>query len=220
MTIALVEDDSLLSDTLCDILQSEGYKVESYATFDEAQSGLYEKSYDAVILDVNLPDGNGFDLALWLREQGKTAPILFLTAQNDSLSVKKGFESGGDDYLKKPFEPLELTARVANLLRRTFIATCQEYLGVGSYRYDVIHETLYDTQGSSIHLHTKEKALLKRLLQHRGHVVPYNELFEAAWDFGEDPSMDTLRAHMKSLRKLLPSLSIESVRLEGYKLDI
>jgi DNA-binding response OmpR family regulator len=217
--LALVEDDLLLNDTVSDILSAEGFEVTPYFSFKDAQIALYENRFTAVILDVNLPDGNGFDLAKEMRCNDIGTPILFLTAQSSAEAVALGFESGGDDYLKKPFEPTELIARLKNLIRRSFFHTSSALISLNEYYFfDPLKEQILDADHQSISLHSKELEALKLLIAKRGQIVTYDDFFTELWGYGNDLGFDALRAHIKNLRKALPNLEIETIRSIGYRL--
>ena len=219
MKLALIEDDLLLSDTVSDILSVEGFEVTPYFSFKDAQIALYENRFTAVILDVNLPDGNGFDLAKEMRCNDIGTPILFLTAQSSAEAVALGFESGGDDYLKKPFEPAELIARLKNLIRRSFFHAPSPLIAVGNnYLFDTLAQRIVTADNTEIFLHTKELEVLKLFLRKRGQVVTYDDFFDTLWGYGNNPGFDALRAHVKNLRKALPALEIDTIRSVGYRL--
>lgn len=219
MKLALIEDDLLLSDTVSDILSAEGFDVFPFFSFDDAETALYEERFDMVILDVNLPDGSGLELAEMMRRNAIGTPILFLTSQNSAEAVALGFESGGDDYLKKPFEPAELIARLKNLTRRSFFHTSSSFISFGKhYFYDPLSQKIRIPGGEEITLHAKELSLLKLLLTKRNELVRYEEFFEELWGIGNEPGFDALRAHIKNLRKALPNLEIETIRSIGYRL--
>ncbi|HQT37767.1 MAG TPA: response regulator transcription factor, partial [Sulfuricurvum sp.] len=186
--------------------------------FTNAQDSLFENRFDIIILDVNLPDGNGFDLAKSVRSMGIGTPILFLTSDGSAESVTLGFESGGDDYLKKPFEPSELIARLKNLIRRSFFHTSSSLITLNNdYSFDPFKQQILDTSYQTIPLLSKELEAFKLLLTKRGHIVTYEDFFTELWGYGNDPGFDALRAHIKNLRKRLPSLTIETIRSIGYR---
>lgn len=218
MKLALVEDDLLLNDTVCDILSAEGFEVTPCFSFKDAEIALYENRFTAVILDVNLPDGCGFDLAKTIRRNEIGTPILFLTAQNSAEAVALGFESGGDDYLKKPFEPAELIARLKNLIRRSFFHTASALISLNKYYFfDPLKEQVLDADHQTIFLHSKEREALKLLIAKRECLVTYDDFFTELWGYGNEPGLDALRAHIKNLRKALPNLEIETIRSIGYR---
>lgn len=219
MKLALIEDDLILSDTLTDIFNAENFDVFPFFFFTDAQDALFENRFDIIIMDVNLPDGNGFELAKSVRNMGIQTPILFLTSEDSAQSVSFGFKSGGDDYLKKPFEPTELVARIKNLLRRSFLPLRCELIPLsGTFFFDSIKQQVFTAESKLVSLHTKELEALKLLLAKKGQIVPYNDFFDALWGYANEPSIDALRAHIKNLRKTLGDVEIDTVRLIGYRL--
>lgn len=219
MKLALIEDDLILSDTLIDILHAENFDVFPIFFFIDAQDTLFENRFDIIVMDVNLPDGNGFDLAKSVRNMGIGTPILFLTSEGSAESVSFGFKNGGDDYLKKPFEPTELIARIKNLLRRSFFPLHSDLVVLSdTFFFDPIRQQALTSDSKSVALHTKELEALKLLLAKKGQIVCYEEFFDALWGYGNDPGIDALRAHIKNLRKTLGDIKIETVRSIGYRL--
>lgn len=217
--VALLEDDLILNDTLCDILSDAMFNVFPYFSIKDAEDALFEQRFDVIILDVNLPDGCGFNVAKNIRQCGNGTPIIFLTSQSSAESVMLGFDSGGDDYLKKPFEPAELIVRLKNLIRRSFYHMASELISLNKdISYDPIKQQLLNNHQQSISLHSKELEVLKLLISKRGQVVTYDDLFTELWGYGNDPGMDALRAHIKNLRQKVPSLVIETIRSFGYRL--
>lgn len=219
MQLALIEDDLILNDTINDILSDENFDIFPFFSFESGCNFLFENHVDVIILDINLPDGNGFDLARLLRSLNIGTPILFLTSEKSAQSVALGFESGGDDYLKKPFEPTELVARIKNLIRRTFLPQRSPFIAINeTLFFDPIKESVIDDCGKRIALHTKELETLKLLLTKKGQIVTYDEFLATLWGYGNDLGLDALRAHIKNLRKALPTLEIETIRSMGYRL--
>lgn len=216
--IALIEDDLVLSDTICDILNSSEVSVTQLFNIQNATNILYEQSFDIIILDVMLPDGDGFIFAKEIRSSGNLTPILFLTSLANASSVKIGFDSGGDDYLKKPFDTAELVARVFNLIRRSFFHSNTNLIAIDSiYSFDPLKEKLI-AGNTEIELHSKEIAILKLLLKKRGQTVLYDEIFTNAWNFEDEPTFETLRTHIKNIRHKAKELNIQTVRSFGYRL--
>lgn len=217
--IALIEDDLILSDTVFDILVEHEYSVRQLFSILDARDAIYEERFDLIILDITLPDGNGFDYAKELRSDGVSTPILFLTSRADSHSVSIGFESGGDDYVKKPFEPIELLARIDNLIRRSFFHTKSKYINIDdNYKFEPIKDVVYTTNNQPIQLYTKEIGIVKLLIERKGQIVTYDDFFVSVWNYDEEPTFETLRAHIKNLRHKMPLLNIDTVRTVGYRL--
>lgn len=202
---------------------------------EDVQSAMekgYEEHFDLYILDVKIPKGdqnlaqeplpknsagNGFALLRYLREAGKTSPAIMLTSLSQASDVKEGFESGCDDYIRKPFDIEELLLRIRSLLKRPFYhqdsPTITLHNGV---RFDCIQKTLYSPQGELIALTNKERELLALLVQKRGQFVSQDEIFERVWSYDESPTSMALRVYVKNLRKILGKESIITQRFCGY----
>ena len=116
--ILVTEDDVFLRDGLCEMLKKEGYDVVTAGTIADAKASFLKESFNLIILDVMLPDGNGFDMCAFIRSKNEDVPILFLTACDDEVQVVRGLDAGADDYVTKTFKLLELLSRIRALLRR------------------------------------------------------------------------------------------------------
>lgn len=226
--LLLVEDDVLLSSMLTSILQEKGFSVCLCEDVQSAMEVGYEEHFDLYILDVKLPSGdvqkvdsslesNGFTLLRYLRSVGKTSPAIMLTSLSQASDVKEGFESGCDDYVRKPFDIEELLLRINSLLKRPFYhqdsPTITLHNGV---RFDCIQKTLFSPQGDMIALTNKERELLALLVQKRGQFVSQDEIFERVWSYDESPTSMALRVYVKNLRKILGKESIITQRFCGY----
>ncbi|MDD5359759.1 MAG: response regulator transcription factor [Sulfurovaceae bacterium] len=215
--IFLLEDDSNLNDTIVDFLESKNYAVESAFDGDEAADFLYENSYDLLLLDVNVPKMNGFQLLKEARENGVNAPAIFITSLNSVDDLEEGFESGCDDYIRKPFELKELLIRVETLLKREFFHQNQKFIEITEHiQYDIKNNELVVDE-RHINLGNKEAKLLKLFMQHIGEIVSHEVIFQSLWDYDEEPSDTSLRTYIKNLRKIIGKDCIESVKKQGYK---
>lgn len=218
VAILIVEDDAGLRETLAWGFRDEGFAPDEASTAAMALERLEAHTYDCLIIDIGLPDGDGRDLCRALRGRGCEAPILFLTARCESHDVLAGFASGGDDYLKKPFEFPELVARVRALLRRAGGDEPREALGL---LFDPIAHTVH-RDGSLAALTPTEFCLLTRLAQSGNLGVDRHELIHSAWPAGAIVSENTLDAYISHLRRKLSGLSapceITTVRGVGYVL--
>jgi len=215
-SILLLEDDLQLSDTVKQFLEIKGYTV--YCAYDglQAQDLVYEKHIDLMLLDVKVPHLNGFEFLSALREEGKEIPAVFITSLNSVKDVEKGFESGCDDYIRKPFALKELLVRVESLLKRTF--------GTHVEKIELAKGLVFDTkellliQGNKrISLKTKELKLLSLFLQHQNELVSYEKINEALWEYTEEPSSGSLRTYIKTLRAVIGKDAIETVKNVGYR---
>lgn len=219
--ILLVEDEPGLRMTLGDRLRNEGYAVETAADGEEGLNRAAGEHFDLIILDVMLPRKSGFDVCRDLRQRGVYTPVLMLTALGQTGDKVLGLKIGADDYLTKPFDMLELLARLEALLRRApspQLAAVHEF---GAIRMDFRKaEVLRD--GKPVTLSAKEFQLLRYFIEHRGETLTREELLTKVWGYGAAPSTRTVDVHVAWLRQKLeqdpkrPQL-ILTVHGLGYK---
>ena len=196
--VLLVEDEPGLVMTLTDRLMAEGYEVES-AT--DAPSGLEmaaSGSFDAILLDVMLPGGNGVDVCRTLRQRGLQTPILMLTAKGQVVDKVVGLKLGADDYLVKPFEMAELLARIEALLRRSAASngSTPATMTADSYKFGDIsvdfRKAEVNKAGQPLDLSAREFKLLKYFVEHRGAALTRDELLNEVWGYNAMPSTRTV----------------------------
>lgn len=212
--ILLVEDDVFLQDGLSTLLNREGYQLALMRTLAQAKNWLKHYSCDLIILDVGLPDGNGYDFCAGLRAQGMDMPILFLTARDEEYELVRGFDVGGDDYLTKPFRSMELLARVKSLLRR---CPSSETGGINKGLSLDISHLQAKLNGESIYLTPTEFALLHKLVANPGQTLTREQLLESIWDQeGSFIDDNTLSVHISRLREKVGKQAIVTVRGLGY----
>ena len=215
--LLLLEDESALNETITEYLQEQGYEVVSVYDGDEAQDKLYESEFDLLLLDVNVPGVDGFTLLKNARESGTKTPAIFLTSRSALADVEDGFESGADDYLRKPFALKELLLRIENLLKRNFHHDNTNKIELGEgLSYDSATLTL-TKDAKAVILGDKESRLLKLFLQRRGELIVHEVIREQLWDFDEEPSDDALRTYIKHLRQILGKDRIVSHKRLGYQ---
>ena len=206
MTVAprvlLVEDEAGLRLTLTDRLGSEGYAVD---TASDGEAGLARATtggYDLVVLDVMLPRMNGFDVCRELRQRGVTTPILMLTARGQVVDKVVGLKLGADDYLTKPFETIELMARLEALLRR---APSSPRPGGETYRFGNIAVDFRKMEvaraGVLLELSAREFKLLRHFIAHRGATLSRDQLLADVWGYDEMPLTRTVDVHVAGLRQ-------------------
>ena len=203
--VLLVEDEPGLVMTLTDRLLAEGYEVES-AT--DAPSGLEmaaSGSFDAILLDVMLPGGNGMDVCRTLRQRGLQTPILMLTAKGQVVDKVVGLKLGADDYLVKPFEMAELLARIEALIRRS--ANASGAPTGETYRFGDVGVDFRKAEvtkgGQALELSAREFKLLKYFVEHRGAALTRDELLNEVWGYNAMPSTRTVDVHVAWLRQKL-----------------
>lgn len=220
MKILLLEDDIALADVIAEYLEDNGLTLNLVYDGEEALTYAYESQYDLYIFDVNVPAIQGFDLLTTLRDNGDATPTIFITSLNDIDDVSKGFESGADDYIKKPFELAELLLRIKNIQKRSFTQQRSSLIQIGDAITFNLDTELLKTPEGSISLPHKEKKLLKYFLQHPNEIVTFENLYKVMWDYDETVSPESLRAHIKNLRKHLTQDMIQNLRGVGYRFEM
>lgn len=207
-SILLLEDDEILLQTIYVILEDANLQVDYARDGETALQMSFEKDYDLYLLDVNVPFINGFDFLRQLRESGDSTPAFFITALNDINSISKGFDSGADDYIKKPFDPDELLIRIKAVLRKKHSGLSFAGITYNEESGDIIKDN------KVIHLPKLEKEMFLLLLSHLGRTVTKEQIY----DIMETPSDQSLRVHMNQMKKEL-GLNITNVRGVGYRLE-
>lgn len=219
MKILVVEDEPPMASFLRRGLTEEGYAVDVAATADEADRCVTLSSYDAIVLDVMIPGGNGFELCKRWRARGHAAPVLFVTARDAVRDRVQGLDAGGDDYLPKPFAFDELLARLRALIRRAKGSPLPGRIEHGSLLIDTQARKVY-RNGKEIYLTHREYQILTHLAEQPGRVVTRVEIWDRLWATGTEPDSNAVDVHVRSLRNKLgrdPDL-IETVRGAGYRL--
>jgi two-component system alkaline phosphatase synthesis response regulator PhoP len=201
----LVEDEPGLVLTLTDRLENEGYAVESAPEGNEALKKAAESTYDLVVLDVMLPGKSGFDVCRELRSRGSSTPILFLTARGEVADKVVGLKLGGDDYLTKPFDMMELTARVEALLRRSAANAADSGAAPARYAFGDVKVDFRKaevTRGNMpIELSALEYKLLKYFIENRGATLSREELLSRVWGYDAFIHSRTVDVHVSGLRQ-------------------
>jgi len=220
MKILLLEDDIALADVISEYLEDNNFELDLVYDGEEALTQAYESKYDLYIFDVNVPVLKGFDLLKTLRANGDTTPAIFITSLNDIDDVSKGFESGADDYIKKPFELAELLLRIKNIQKRSFTQQRSSIIQIADNITFDLETELLSTRYESISLPQKELKLLKHFLQHPNEIVTFENLYKVMWDYDETVSPESLRAHIKNLRRHLTQDMIQNLRGVGYRFEM
>ncbi len=215
--ILLLEDDANLNDTVTEFLEENGYEIVSVFDGYEAQEKLYETKFDLLLLDINVPGIDGLSLLKESREEGVVAPAIYITSMDSVDDLERGFESGCDDYIRKPFALKELLIRVETLLRRSFFHEKRETIEIADgVAYDIKSGELI-IDGERISLGNKESRLLRLFMKARGEVVSHERIYKHLWDYDEEPSDSALRTYIKNLRKIIGKENIVSIKKQGYK---
>ena len=215
MKILLLEDDLMLSEVIVEHLEEYGYKVTALYDGIAAEDLLFEEKFDLLLLDVNVPLLNGFELLKNLRQSSNNTPAIFITSMNTPQDVLEGFELGANDYLKKPFEMIELKARIDNIKRQFKIDETDVFKISDNLFYDFSRYVL-KRENKEAKLSKKEGEFLAYFLKHRGKVLSADELMVNVWSYDTAPSSATLRTYIKTLRKHLGEHSISTIRGVGY----
>lgn len=217
--ILLLEDDLNLSETVSDYFEEQGFDVICVYDGEEAISSIYEHNFDLLLLDVNVPNKNGFEVLKEIRAQNKKVPAIFITSLNSMDSLEKGFESGCDDYIRKPFELKELLLRVQTVLKREFANNKNELINITpEVTFNSISNELREN-GVEVKLNLKELKLLKFFLQHPNELLVHDRIYDYVWDYDEEYSDNSLRTYIKNLRKILGKDKIVSLKKLGYRFN-
>jgi two-component system OmpR family response regulator len=220
MRVLVVEDEVKMAGLLKRALEEEGYAVDVAARAEDALWLGIENPYDAVVLDVMLPDLDGFEVSRRLREAGRWSPVLMLTARDAVSDRVAGLDAGADDYLTKPFSFAELLARLRALTRRG-AAERPSVLRVGDLTLDPATRSVARA-GALIELTAREFSLLEYLLRHAGAVLTRTQLIEHVWDFAYEGDSNVVDVYIRYLRNKVDRPfgrdSIETVRGAGYRL--
>ncbi|MDC0712552.1 response regulator transcription factor [Stigmatella sp. ncwal1] len=224
--ILVVEDDLNLRLTLVDNLEEEGHAVEAASTLAEARGKVKSTDFDVVVLDLMLPDGDGYTLCRELRQAAASCRVLMLTARSLEDDVVRGFEVGADDYVPKPYRLRELLARIRALARRGAGASSStEVLAFDRFRVDLASRRILNASNQPLELTRTEFDLLVYLLRHAGKALTRDQILSSVW--GEEVVVDghTVDNFVSNLRKKLEWTStsrfeIRSVRGVGYRMDL
>ena len=222
MRLLVVEDDRKVAGFIQMGLREEGFAVDVARDGNEASSLVHITDYDAIILDVMLPQKNGLQVAAEMRREGRKTPILMLTARDTTEDVVRGLDAGADDYLAKPFRFDELLARLRALTRRRG-PTGLERLAYGPLELDRLKHQVR-TSGKTLDLTPREFQLLEHFMLHAEEVVRRTELLEKVWDMSFDPESNVVDVHVGNLRRKLRDAEcgeiIQTVRGVGFSLEV
>jgi two-component system OmpR family response regulator len=222
MRLLVVEDDVRLSDLLQRGLKANGYAVDGAATAEDARWLATENDYDGLVLDVGLPDGDGYDLCADLRTAGRWVPILMLTARITVPDRVRGLDVGADDYLVKPFAFAELAARLRALVRRGGQPR-PTLLRAGTLELDPARH-LATVEGRSLDLSSREFAVLELFVRRVDDVLTRTEIIGHVWDWAYEGTSNIVDVYVRLLRQHLGedpgAPRIETVRGVGYRLHV
>lgn len=216
MHILIIEDEIDIADTLKIYLEKQGYAVDVQYDGNKGFSALKLNQYDCCILDLNLPSKDGMEIIHDIRESGNIIPIIMLTARSQIYDKLDGFKHGADDYITKPFHLAEVVARIEAVIRR-FSDNKNYNLYLAEYEI-LPQQNKVIKNNQEIELSTKEMRLLEYLIRNQNRIVSAEELLEHVWDNSVDIFSDTVKTHIKTLRKKLdPNKKlIKTVKGKGY----
>ena len=220
MKVLIVEDEKKLLRLLEEGLNILGYVTDTASDGEEALDLAYVENYDIIILDINLPKKDGFEVLRDIRQFNREVNIIMLTARSDIDDRVRGLDYGANDYMTKPFDLKELDARMRSLLRRKSIMEETEIM-INDLSFDTVkREVVYD--GRILALTAKETGIIEYLFLNRQRYVTVEEIMEHVWDSNADDFSNTVRVHMSSLRKKIKKKTkknyIENVIGKGYKI--
>lgn len=217
MKILLLEDDVILQEIIEESLVENHYDVESFFDGEKALEAIGAGGYDLLLLDVNVPRINGFEILAYLRDIGNTTPAIYITSHSSMDALKKGFALGADDYLRKPFDLEELHARIEHIAKIYRLEEEIEFDGVKFV--PKTHQLIID--GNVIEIRHKEAQVLEYFIRNAGKVVSSDEIIENVWDDEHVPTHATIRTYIKNLRKILAHKEyFDNIKGEGYRFNI
>jgi len=215
--ILLLEDEYALRITIKELLEDNGYVVDDYSNGDEAFDAVYYNSYDLLLLDVNVPGMSGFELLEEIRKSDSQIPAIFITSFTEIDNLEKGYNVGCCDYIKKPFDLVELRVRVATALKNVMPQSTNDIILLAlGYEYDAKNFSLKHNE-QDIQLSKTEKMILDLFVKHKNQVVSPDMIRDYVWDDYVDPA--NIRVQINNLRKKLDKNLIVNIRGVGYKLE-
>lgn len=215
MKILIVEDDVNIAENLRIILSREGYVVDIAENVEDGVSKVLGDEYDLLICDRRLGDGDGIEVVKIARSNEMQVPALFLSAKNKNEDIVEGLDSGGDDYLPKPFDAKILLARVRALLRRRKKTVLVPKIEIGNIAIDLNTREI-KVDGENVMFSPKEYALLEYLLHNRGRIMDRMQILTHVWGDEVDLFSNTVDVHIRYLRQKLGNKLIQTVRGKGY----
>ena len=217
MRVLLIEDDVTLGEAVRDHVAADGHAVDWVKRLDEAEDARAGVSFDLILLDLNLPDGGGLDFLRRLRKRGDVTPVIILTAMDQISWRIDGLNAGADDYLVKPFNLSELSARLLAVARR-YAGNPNPLIQLGPVEIDLAHRSV-TRDGVPADVTSREWAVLDRLLRHPGAVVSKAQLEDTLYEFGAEVESNAVEVYVSRLRRKLGQELIATVRGLGYRID-
>ena len=216
MKILLLEDDVILQEIIEEFLFENGYEIESFFDGEKALDAIGHTHYDMLLLDVNVPNINGFEILSYLRDIGNTTPAIYITSLAGIDDLKKGFDIGADDYLKKPFDLEELHVRIERIVKTNCLQEEIEFDGMKFIPR--AHQLMIDNK--IIDMRQKEAQVLEYFVRNSGKIISCDEIIENVWDDESVPTHATIRTYIKNLRKMFNKEYFDNIKGEGYRFNI
>ena len=215
--ILLLEDDYLYKVSIKEFLEELEFYVDDFENGDDALDAIFENSYDLLLLDIRVPGMDGFSLVEYVRKEKLDVPIIILTSLTDISDLSKGYELGCNDYMRKPFDMIELKFRIEQLIKNNF-KTNEDMIELeNSFKFDVTKTILYKND-MAVDLTQKESALTALLVLNRGFFVSIETLHDKIWE-NKDISYSDIRMCIKRVREKTGKDFIKTKRFVGYKID-
>ena len=216
MHILLLEDDVILQEIIEEFLEENGYEVSAFYDGEKALDAIGTSHYDLLLLDVNVPNIDGFEILEYLREIGNTIPAIYITSLSGIKDLKKGFALGAEDYLKKPFELEELQVRIERIVKSRQL---QEEIEIdGMVFIPKAHQIQMGDH--MIEMRQKEAQVLEYFVRNQGRIISCDEIIENVWGDDQAPTHATIRTYIKNLRKLFDKAYFDNIKGEGYRFNI
>lgn len=216
MRILLAEDDSSLGETISSWLEMDGYVVDWVKRGNHAKTALQQYQYGCILLDRGLPELSGDALLLMIRQQQRQCPVLMITARDSIADRVAGLDLGADDYLVKPFDLQELSARIRSAVRH-YSAQTQQQLRHQQLELDPIAKTV-KFQGNPINLTAKEYVVLYKLMRQPEHIISKEQLEDELYGWGDEIESNAIEVYIYNLRKKIANDLIKTIRRQGYTL--
>jgi two-component system OmpR family response regulator len=216
MRVLLIEDDTILGAAVRDQVAADGHSVDWVTRLDAARDHVASAAYDLLLLDLMLPDGRGIAFLRELRARGSAAPVIVLTALDQLSDRIEGLNAGADDYMIKPFDLSELSARL-NAVARRYCGNPNPLVRIGDIDIDLAARSIMRA-ARTVDLTAREWSLFEALVQRPGQVLSKAQLEERLYSFTEEVESNTIEVHISRLRKKLGHAVIETVRGLGYRL--
>ena len=216
MRILLIEDDTILGAAVRDQIDADGHSVDWVKRLDAATDHLNSAAYDILLLDLMLPDGRGIGFLRDLRAKGAVTPVIILTAFDQISDRIEGLNAGADDYMIKPFDLSELSARL-NAVARRYSGNPNPLIRIGDLQIDLAARSI-TRAGKSIDLTAREWILFEAFVQRPAQILSKTQLEERLYSFSDEVESNTIEVHVSRLRKKLGHGAIETIRGVGYRL--